>query len=265
MKENQEGFFAKMKNAERSGFEITMFVISVVVALAVLISVIWLAIFWNKANSNKITDEEADASSVTESAVAVETEEPTATPYGSAIITDKPVSEDDDETVDEDLAKSKYGYTTAVVNLRSAASLTASVVTKVPLHAKVKLIKLHDKEWMEVTYNGMNGFINAMYLSANKPAPIATATPAPTDPPRKATPKPTKPPKTTKTPKPTKSPKPPKRTKTPEPDVTDEPTEQPTQKPTPEPTKVPTPVPTQKPTPEPTEPAEQPTADPAVE
>lgn len=88
MKENQEGFFAKMKNAERSGFEITMFVISVVVALAVLISVIWLAIFWNKANSNKITDEEADASSVTESAVAVETEEPTATPYGSAIITE---------------------------------------------------------------------------------------------------------------------------------------------------------------------------------
>lgn len=250
MKENQEGFFAKMKNAERSGFEITMFVISVVVALAVLISVIWLAIFWNKANSNKITDEEADASSVTESAVAVETEEPTATPYGSAIITDKPVSEDDDETVDEDLAKSKYGYTTAVVNLRSAASLTASVVTKVPLHAKVKLIKLHDKEWMEVTYNGMNGFINAMYLSATKPDTVAVPTVQPTRQPAAAT----KPPK--KTAKPTKKPK-----KTKKPKRTPKPTKTPNVK-TPKPTERPTEVPTEKPTEAPTKPPVE-TEDPA--
>ena len=262
MDEKKVNFFSRLKTAKHRNFEITMFAISILMGIAVLASVVVLGMYWSKGASNKVTEENDDA--VSSGAVTVADDEPadpTATP-GSSVITD---DDDGNQSYDEDLKPGKKAYTTAYVNMRSDASLTASVVTKVPSGSKVKLIKLEKEEWFEVDYNGVTGYINAMYLSANKPAPIATATPAPTDPPRKATPKPTKPPKTTKTPKPTKSPKPPKRTKTPDPDVTDEPTEQPTQKPTPEPTKVPTPVPTQKPTPEPTEPAEQPTADPAVE
>ena len=60
---------------------------------------------------------------------------------------------------------------------------------------------------MEVEYNGQKGYINAMYLSVDKPKPIETVTPRPTQKPVRttATPKATKAPKAT--PKPTEAPK----------------------------------------------------------
>lgn len=260
MDEKKVNFFSKLKTAKHRNFEITMFAISILMGIAVLASVVVLGMYWSKGASSKITEDNDDA--VSSSAVTVADDEPadpTATP-GNSVITD---DDDGNSSYDEDLKPGKKAYTTAYVNMRSEASLTASVVTKVPSGTKVKLIKLEKEEWFEVDYNGVTGYINAMYLSDKKPTPIATATPAPTEPPKKATPKPTRTPKPTK--KPPKKTTPPKKTKTPTPFETEEPTERPTQKPTPEPTKVPTPVPTQKPTPEPTEPAEQPTADPAAE
>ena len=64
-KEKKENFFTRMGQAENRGFEITMFIISVVVAIA----------------SDSVVDDEDTLASVTESAVTV-TEEPTATPHG---------------------------------------------------------------------------------------------------------------------------------------------------------------------------------------
>ncbi|MCH5252150.1 MAG: SH3 domain-containing protein [Lachnospiraceae bacterium] len=234
MDEKKDGFFARMKNAEKKGFEITMFVISIAIAFVVVASTILLIAFWNSSDEDKVTDEEVDVVTITESAVEA-TAEPTKTPYGNAIINDD-LNGIDEDMIDEDLASHKFGYTTAIVNMRSEASLTASVVTKVPANTRVKFIKLHDEEWMEVTYNGMNGFINAMYLSASKPEAIVTVTPKPA-----ATAAPTKTPKPTKkpTPKPTKKPKTPKPTKKPTPEPTKDPTPEPTKEPTPEPTKDP--------------------------
>ena len=248
-KEDREGFFTRMKTADKKGFEITMFVISILVAFIVAVSFILLLVFWNSPGEDKVTDEEADAVIVTGGAIEA-TAAPSPTPFGDAIIHDDNLDGEYNDMIEDDLDSYKSGYTTATVNMRSEASLTASVVTKVPADTKVKFIKLHDKEWMEVNYNGRKGFINAMYLSATKPQPIITITPKPaaTNPPKK-TPKPTK-----KTPKPTKKPK-----KTPKPTKKPKKTPEPTKKPTPKPTKNPTPEPTEKPTPEPSkEPVETP-------
>ena len=152
------------------------------------------------------------------------------------------VREDDADTqVDEELAKATEGYTTSTVNMRSEPSLTASVVAKVPASTKLTFSGLQKKEWMEVEYNGQKGYINAMYLSVDKPKPIETVTPRPTQ----------KPVRTTATPKATKAPKAtkmPKATKTPGTVVTKAPTQAPTEAPTQAPTEAPTQVPTPEPT-----------------
>ena len=164
------------------------------------------------------------------------------------------IREDDADTqVDEELAKATEGYTTSTVNMRSEPSLTASVVAKVPASTKLTFSGLQKKEWMEVEYNGQKGYINAMYLSVDKPKPIETVTPRPTQTPVRitATPKATKAPKATKTPKASKSPKAtkmPKATKTPGTVVTKAPTQAPTEAPTQVPTEAPTQVPTTEPT-----------------
>ena len=80
-KEKKENFFTRMGQAENRGFEITMFIISVVVAIAVFVSIIWLAVLWRQDASDSVVDDEDTLASVTESAVTV-TEEPTATPHG---------------------------------------------------------------------------------------------------------------------------------------------------------------------------------------
>jgi uncharacterized protein YgiM (DUF1202 family) len=260
MTEHKGNFFQRLKNEEHRGFEITMFSISICVAAAVLVTAILLIAYLHKANSTKISDEEVNATNVTESAVTV-TEEPSEEPYDNAIVHGNEEDFDDDEA-DEELKNSDYGYTTTTVNMRSEGSLTATVVIKVPAGEKVEFVELQeDNKWMKVTYQGSTGYINVMYLTTTKP--VATATPAPTTSTttttRTATPAPTTAakktakPKATKTPKPTK--KPSKATATPEEEETEEPsqtavaiTPEPTQQPTEKPTEKPTAAPTEKPT-----------------
>ncbi len=254
--EKKENFFNRLKNEEHRAFEITMFAVSVCVALVVLTSVVIVFAYFQKARGERISEEEVNATNVTDAAITV-TEEPEGTPFDPVI---KGNEEDfDDNEVDEDLKNSKVGYTTATVNLRDKGSLTAAVLMKVPAGSKVKLLGLQDdNEWMEVNYNGTAGYINVMYLTATKPA--ATATPIPAT----AAPRTKTPPPATPTPKKTK---PPKKTKQPEDDEeTDEPeeTDAPaTQEPTPAPTAVPVtekPKPTQEPATE--KPTDPPTATP---
>lgn len=236
------GFFQKMKTAENKGFEISMFVISLILAFAVVVSVVWIGIYFHNTNAAKITDAEANAGSVTESAVVADDDEPVSTPKGNAVESDTDYYEDD---IDPDLKDAKFGFTTAVVNLRSSASLTAAVVTKVPMGARVKFLGMKDEGWMEVSYKGQTGFIHARYLSTTKIEPLATIEPS-------AAPKRTAEPTATPKVKPTKKPKKTKRpkvTEEPEPDETDEPEETP--EPTSEPTQAPTAAPTERPTKEP--------------
>jgi len=231
MKNEKKGFFSRMLSSEHKVFETSMFGISVVLTLALVIGIgyyISVAFF----NHNTVTDEEANASAVSDSAVTVrESPEPTQTPDENTMIRE----DDADTQVDEELAKATEGYTTSTVNMRSEPSLTASVVAKVPASTKLTFSGLQKKEWMEVEYNGQKGYINAMYLS------VGTT----------ATPKATKAPKATKTPKASKSPKAtkmPKATKTPGTVVTKAPTQAPTEAPTQAPTEAPTQVPTPEPT-----------------
>ncbi|MBO5488358.1 MAG: SH3 domain-containing protein [Eubacterium sp.] len=253
-------FFSNMKNDEHRVFEITMFSVSSVVALVVVACCIMLgSLYFN--NGNQISDEEANAGSVTGTAVTEREEaEPTATPDSNSVIHEDDFNSD----IDEELANSEYAYTTTNVNMRSEASLTAGVLVKVPSSTKVKVVKLtDDKEWCQVEYNGQTGYIKSLYLSTTKPEPIATVAP---------TARPTQQPTTTKAPKATKTPKP-KATKTPKPTtdvqatpitVTEPPkttpvraTEAPTEAPTKEPvvTEAPTkePAATTAPTQEPSE------------
>ena len=261
MKNEKKGFFSRMLSSEHKVFETSMFGISVVLTLALVIGIgyyISVAFF----NHNTVTDEEANASAVSDSAVTVrESPEPTQTPDENTMIRE----DDADTQVDEELAKATEGYMplgtvqkifsgeTSTVNMRSEPSLTASVVAKVPASTKLTFSGLQKKEWMEVEYNGQKGYINAMYLSVDKPKPIETVTPRPTQTPVRttATPKATKVPKATKTPKASKSPKAtkmPKATKTPGAVVTKAPTQAPTEAPTQAPTEAPTQVPTPEPT-----------------
>ena len=201
-------FFSKMKNDEHSLFEIIMFSISGVVSVVVLVCAIMLGNFMF-SKQDTVTDQEADAGSVTGSAVT-ETEEPsaTATPDANSVVHEDDNTNDD---IDAFLANSDYAYTTTSVNMRSDASLTSSVLTKVPSGTKLKLTKLSDdKQWCEVEYNGQTGYIKSLYLSTTKPKPIETVAPTtqPTQSSASATRTPV--PKATKTPKPkaTKTPKP---------------------------------------------------------
>lgn len=252
MEDKKVNFFAKLKTAEHRNFEITMFVISVLIAIVLLACVVILGVYWGKGASDKIAD---DGEDIVSSAAVTVTEEPSeATSTPSSLI----MPDDDDLGIDEDLKPGSRAYTTAYVNMRSEASLTAAVVTKVPSGARVKIVKLEKKEWFEVTYDGVSGYINAMYLSSKKPAPVATSTPSVTQPPRTA--EPTKRPTAKPTKKPPKRTKRPGVTKTPRPQITDEPTSEPTMAPTEKPTA----APTEKPTMAPTEPPQE-SSNPAAE
>ena len=175
MKNDKKGFFKRMLSSEHKIFETSMFSISVILSLVLVIGIgfyVSLVYF----NNDTITDEEANASAVTDGAVMVrESPEPSATPSGNTMINEDDLGTD----IDDELANATEGYTTSTVNMRSEPSLTASVVTKVPASTKLTFKGLKD-EWMEVEYNGMTGYINAMYLSVDKPKPIETVTPRPT-------------------------------------------------------------------------------------
>lgn len=233
----KDNFFKKMLNSKHRVLEISMFSISVILSLVLIVGIgFYASTFFVK---DTITDEEANASSVTDSATTVREEpEPTQTPDGNTMINEDDIG----ANIDEDLATATEGYTTTSVNMRSEPSLTSSVLAKVPMNTKLSFIKLHDSEWMEVDYNGTKGYINAMYLSTEISKPIATVTPRPTAVPQK-TKQPSKTAKPKKTPKPQKTPtatKSPTITPTKEPTVTEVPTQAPTEVPTQAPTEVPT-------------------------
>lgn len=243
------GFFEKMKRSDRPGFEIAMFSISVAVALAVLVGIFMVGWYYYKGQAAHFTDEEVNAGSVTQAAVEVdkEEEEPVQTidPNSDMIINEDNIFEGDEELKD-----AEFAYTTSAVNLREEASLTSNVLYKIPFGEKVTMISYDGKEWAHVSYNNIEGYISAMYLSVDKPVPVVTMTPVQTTKPTK-TPKPTKKPKQTVAPDETAEPDYPEETEAPAP-ATPEPTEAPapTEEP-PAPTEEP-PAPTEAPPAEPT-------------
>ena len=268
MREKKIGFFGRMLRSEHAAFEITMFTVSIAVSLFVLIGVIWVGYYYVKGQTSRFTEEEVNAGSVTESAVEIDEEESepveTQAPNGEVII-----NEDNMYNAEEELKDADEAFTTSTVNLRNDASLTADVLLKIPFGAKVSMIEFDGKEWAKVSYEGQEGYVNAMYLSVDKPTPIATI--APTTQQDTATPEPVATRKPQRTPKPEQTVAPdeteaPVRTRKPKVEPTEEPELPPTEEPVvpdvteapPEPTEVP-PAPTEPPAP----PQEEPTVPPA--
>ena len=234
--EKKRGFFGRMLKAERPKLEITMFFISIIVAGLLLVGVVWIGYYYIKGQTNRYTDKEVNAGTVTESAVEIDEEEEiepveTIAPDGDMIINEDNVFDNTAELKDATEA-----YTTSDVNLRSEASLTAPVLLKVPISTLVNIVEYDGEgEWVKVSYNGTEGYINAMYLSVDKPTPVVYYDPVA---PVVSTPKPTKKPKPTKAPEETPAPD-----ETEEPDYTEEPTF------TEEPVMTDTPVETEQPAP----------------
>ena len=77
MEERKVNFFEKMKTAEHRGFEISMFAVSILMAVVVLISIVMLGIYWGKGSSNTVSDDGAD-DMATSSAVTVDNDEDSA-------------------------------------------------------------------------------------------------------------------------------------------------------------------------------------------
>lgn len=61
------------------------------------------------------------------------------------------------------------------LKMRSAASTSASVVTKLPYGTQVKVISTHN-DWARVTANGKTGFVASRYLSKTKPSSTVSTT-----------------------------------------------------------------------------------------
>ncbi len=230
MNKKKYGFFGRIKRSDNPAFEIGMFSISIAISLAVLVGLVLVAWFYIKGQTNRYTEEEVNAGTVTQAAVEVDkTEEE---PVQTVDPNQEMIENDDLIDYEDELKTAEYAYTTSDVNLRSEPSLTALVVMKVPFGASVDMISYDGGDWAKVSYQGQEGYINAMYLSVDKPVPIEE------QPAIEVTPKPVKTPKPTKTPKETVAPD---ETEEPDyPEVTEEPTE-PTEAP-PEKTKKPTPT-----------------------
>lgn len=239
--DKQQKFGEKLKYDKKFRFEFIIGIWSGIVGIALIVAVIFVGkIFLFNNNTEEVADNDAPA------VVSDQSIEPTETtpPYSNAIVNGNEEDFEDEDDVDDELKNATTAFTTTVVNLRSEPSLTATVLTKVPSGTEVTIVEYGD-EWTKVSYNGTEGYISTIYLSATKPVPIATVAPSSTAKPT-ATPKATKEPKATKKPKATKTPK-----ETEEPQVTAKPTVAPTEAPAPTP--APTPVPTAAPTPVPTE------------
>ena len=241
MSKKEYGFFSRMKKSDNPAFEIGMFSISIAIALAVLVGVLLVGWWYLKGQSNRYTEEEVNAGTVTQAAVEVDTteEEPVQT-----IDPNQDMIENDDLIdYDDELKNADFAYTTSDVNMRAEAALTASVLMKVPFGTEVGIVSYDGGDWAKVSYQGQEGYINAMYLSTTKPVPVQEM-PAPIV-----------------TPKPKKTPKPTPAVETPAPDETEEPDyPEPTDEP--EPTEAP-PEKTKKPA-EPTEAPPEKTEEPAA-
>ncbi len=194
MNKKKNGFFSRMRKSDNPAFEIGMFSISVAIALAVLVGVLLVGWWYIKGQTNRYTEEEVNAGTVTQAAVEVDkTEEE---PVQTVDPNQDMIENDELNEYEDELKNADFAYTTSDVNMRSEASLTASVISKVPFGTEVKMISYDGGDWAKVSYQGVEGYINAMYLSATKPVPVMDL-PAPIE-----TVAPTKTPKPKKTPKP---------------------------------------------------------------
>lgn len=61
------------------------------------------------------------------------------------------------------------------LKMRSAASTSASVVTKLPYGTQVKVISTHN-DWAKVSANGKTGYVASRYLSKTKPSSTVSTT-----------------------------------------------------------------------------------------
>lgn len=261
MDKKKHGFFGRMLRADKPALEVTMFFISIIVAGLMLVGIIWVGYYYIKGQTNRYTDKEVNAGTVTEAAVEIDEDEiePVETiepPEGNMI-----VNEDNVFDSSAELKDATEAYTTSDVNLRAEPSLTAEVLSKVPISTLVQIVEYDGKgDWAKVSYNNVEGYINVMYLSVDKPTPIVYYDPVTTSP--QTTPKPTKKPRRTPTPEPEETEEP---EQTEEPEYTEEPvitetpveTEVPPTEPTEAPPAEPTPAPPE-PTPAPPEPTPAP-------
>ncbi len=210
--ENKQKFTEKLKTDKKFRLEFIVGIWSGLIACVLLVALVFIAkiyIFSDKSiDSDEIVDETPAV--VTEQAIEPEKTNP---PYKSAIISGNEEDFNDDENDEEieELKSAKTAYATTVVNLRSEASLTASVITKLDAGDEVDILE-YGREWTKVSFNGKEGYVSTIYLSTRKPVSEPTYTPKVTA----AKPKPTVTPKPTKSPKPTPAPtEPPKPTPVP--------------------------------------------------
>lgn len=66
------------------------------------------------------------------------------------------------------------------LNMRSAKSTSASIVTQIPSGATVGVIS-YASDWSKVTYNGYTGYVSSPYISMNESQPETPATAKPDD------------------------------------------------------------------------------------
>ena len=175
--ENKQKFTEKLKTDKKFRFEFIVGIWSGIIACVLLVALVFVAkiyIFSDKSiDSDEIVDETPAV--VTEQAVEPEKTNP---PYKSAIINGNEEDFDDDKNDEEmeELKSAKTAYATTVVNLRSEASLTASVITKLDAGDEVDILE-YGKEWTKVSFNGKEGYVSTIYLSTRKPVYEPTSTP----------------------------------------------------------------------------------------
>ena len=145
-KGDKEGFFRRMRTSENPGFEITMFSVSIAVALFVLTAIGFVTYYYVKGQVSHYTTAEVNEGTVTGTAVEVDDEESepveTLPPDGNMII-----NEDNIFDFSEELKDAEFAYTTSAVNLRAEASLTSTVLMKIDFGQLVKMVEYDGGEW----------------------------------------------------------------------------------------------------------------------
>lgn len=71
-----------------------------------------------------------------------------------------------------------YVYTSngKSLNLRESPSTKAAVIGHIPYGAEVNVVKLEDSQWANITWNGLNGYVQRRYLMDTKPSTSASTT-----------------------------------------------------------------------------------------
>lgn len=116
------------------------------------------------ANPDQSTDATTDQPQDTSSPAPTKTAKPSATPSADA-------SPAGSESSGKALSAKKVTGTAQVsdyLSLRSSASATAEVVTKIPKDGKLTITGVNkDSTWLKVTYSGKSGYVLAKYVLVN--------------------------------------------------------------------------------------------------